>query len=677
MRAKCSALGLAITIAMVISPATAGAAPGALSFADCVTSSASTTGCTSISSTTNALIGPTDVVVSPDGNDVYVTSDSRSALVWLHRDPGGALSFRGCLTSPGSLTTGCTALAANESLVTANSLAITGDGRSVYVTSDARHSVAHFTRDPATGAIAFSDCLAAFSTPGCTTITTSDSLVGADEVAVSPSDTDVYVLGTSRAAVAHFRRGTGGNLSYVDCITSGGATGCNNIGATTDSLVEPAGLAVSSDGGSVLVGSDARWAVVALSRNGVTGSLGFVNCVSSSGTTTGCTNVAGTTNAISCVQPVVSAPDGRHVYAGSWCRAAISALARNPTSGALSFASCITGSGSTTGCTNPAETTLPSGPTALAFAPGTSDLYASDGIAEAAHYARAADGALAFRDCLTSATTAGCTDVNPPTDSLITPVSIAASADGADAYVAGDARAAIVHLRRQLVPSCTDGSTTVPHGATVNVPLACTDANGQPLTREILSQPASGTLGPVDDAAGTVPYTPALGYAGPDSFIFRASDGTDASAAATASLTVEPAVAAPGAPGVPGPLPALLLPDTTAPTIVVRYRRRQRVLRNRAVLLTVTCSEACRLDASAAIPPRRGSGRRPAALGRLRRNLAANRATRLRLRLSRRGRARLARALKQRRRVAIRLTLRATDNARNSRTIRRSARAIR
>ena len=64
-----------------------------------------------------------------------------------------------------------------------------------------------------------------------------------------------------------------------------------------------------------------------------------------------------------------------------------------------------------------------------------------------------------------------------------------------------------------------------------------TDADGNPLTALKVSDPAHGTLALASD--GTFSYTPEAGYRGPDSFTYRAHDGTVASPdAATVSLTV-------------------------------------------------------------------------------------------------------------------------------------------
>ena len=50
--------------------------------------------------------------------------------------------------------------------------------------------------------------------------------------------------------------------------------------------------------------------------------------------------------------------------------------------------------------------------------------------------------------------------------------------------------------------------------------------------------PSHGTLGAINQGRSKVTYTPTAGYSGPDSFTYRATDGTATSPAATVSITV-------------------------------------------------------------------------------------------------------------------------------------------
>jgi hypothetical protein len=90
-------------------------------------------------------------------------------------------------------------------------------------------------------------------------------------------------------------------------------------------------------------------------------------------------------------------------------------------------------------------------------------------------------------------------------------------------------------------PSCAGSySFAVESGTSLTFSAPpCSDADGDTLTYEIVTQPSHGTLS-APSPSGSRTYTPTAGYEGPDSFTFRAFDGTDHSATATVSITVTP-----------------------------------------------------------------------------------------------------------------------------------------
>ncbi len=69
-----------------------------------------------------------------------------------------------------------------------------------------------------------------------------------------------------------------------------------------------------------------------------------------------------------------------------------------------------------------------------------------------------------------------------------------------------------------------------------SITLKATDPDGNPLTYSIASGPTNGALGPIQ--GNVVVYTPSVDYTGPDSFTYKASDGTQDSTVATVNLTV-------------------------------------------------------------------------------------------------------------------------------------------
>ena len=84
-------------------------------------------------------------------------------------------------------------------------------------------------------------------------------------------------------------------------------------------------------------------------------------------------------------------------------------------------------------------------------------------------------------------------------------------------------------------PVAASSSVSTSEDVPAAVPLSATDINLQPLSYTILTPPAHGLL------SGTAPaltYTPAENYYGPDSFTWKASDGTLDSNVASVSLVI-------------------------------------------------------------------------------------------------------------------------------------------
>ena len=84
-------------------------------------------------------------------------------------------------------------------------------------------------------------------------------------------------------------------------------------------------------------------------------------------------------------------------------------------------------------------------------------------------------------------------------------------------------------------PVATDSSALVAEDTPEDVPLHATDIDGDSLTYAIVTPPAHGTL---SGSGSTRTYTPDHHYSGPDSFTFKANDGTADSNVATVSITV-------------------------------------------------------------------------------------------------------------------------------------------
>lgn len=85
-------------------------------------------------------------------------------------------------------------------------------------------------------------------------------------------------------------------------------------------------------------------------------------------------------------------------------------------------------------------------------------------------------------------------------------------------------------------PAVSNASITTSAGMAISFALTATDANGNPLTLRIVSQPAHGTAGL---NGVTASYFPDPGYSGADSFTFAAWDGYTNSNLGTVGVTVK------------------------------------------------------------------------------------------------------------------------------------------
>ena len=217
------------------------------------------------------FLGSEAIAVSSDGRNVYVASSNSNAIAVFRRDPStGKLSqaagAAGCVALGGA--NGCGTATA---LKHPNSVAVSADGRNVYATAYDSNSVVTFQRNSSTGALTQTGCNAAATTKGCTA---GRALGGADVVAVSRDGRNVYVGAFKGSAVAVFARsGSSGALVQLfgagGCIAAGRAGGC----ASGIAMLAPEGVAVSGDGKNVYVASPGSSALDVLARNSSTGAL--------------------------------------------------------------------------------------------------------------------------------------------------------------------------------------------------------------------------------------------------------------------------------------------------------------------------------------------------------------------------------------------------------------------
>ncbi|MGA8746855.1 MAG: beta-propeller fold lactonase family protein [Solirubrobacterales bacterium] len=222
------------------------------------------------------FMGSRAIALSPDGRNVYVASSKSDAIAIFARN-----QRTGVLTQPTGAkgciaATGAGGCGPAVGLNGPNSVAVSADGRSVYATSRESSSISSFLRNPKTGA------LRQLPPPGAGCISTlptpgctqGRALQGADVVVVSPDGRNVYAGSFFGNAVAVFARNPKtGALSQAS-----GSAGC--IAESSSSGCSPGlalgaveGLAVSRDGSNVYAASALSNALVVLTRNASTGAL--------------------------------------------------------------------------------------------------------------------------------------------------------------------------------------------------------------------------------------------------------------------------------------------------------------------------------------------------------------------------------------------------------------------
>ena len=192
----------ACVLALLILASGAHGAAGDLTPAGCIADTGDAAGC---GTTQQGLDAANSVAVSPDGKSVYATSYSDDAIARFDRNAStGALTGAACIADTGDAA-GCGAT--QQGLENANSVAVSPDGKSVYATSYGDDAIVRFDRNTTTGALTGAGCIAdTGDIAGCGT--TQQGLDGAQDVAVSPDGKSVYVSSFSDDAIVRFDRNT-------------------------------------------------------------------------------------------------------------------------------------------------------------------------------------------------------------------------------------------------------------------------------------------------------------------------------------------------------------------------------------------------------------------------------------------------------------------------------------
>jgi DNA-binding beta-propeller fold protein YncE len=284
------------------------------------------------------VTSPEDVVVSPDGRHVYVASyGSHAIAVFARARRTGHLrqldGIRGCVRHQpeGRRVRTCAPARALGGPV---AIAISPDGRNVYVAAAGSDALSVFARNRRTGALrqlaGAAGCLSQRPGGGCGH---ARALNEPTSVAVSPDGARVYVAGRRfPSAVAIFIRARDGSLAQgagpTGCVSHRGGSGC----AAARALSAPEEVAVTPDGRHVLVAAMRSRAVAVLTPGpaGLVQDPGANGCIALGGAE-GCAPARALRGPVD----LAVSPDGRWVYAAASTADAVTVLHRNRTTGAL------------------------------------------------------------------------------------------------------------------------------------------------------------------------------------------------------------------------------------------------------------------------------------------------------------------------------------------------------
>ena len=429
------AVGLLSVAAALAAPGSAAGA-GEIAFESCLANDASQ-GCVDVPAA--PLDGAAGVAVSPDGKSVYMASQLSNSVSHFTRDTvTGRLTWQGCLASTNAQ--GCVDVPADP-LNHPALVAVSPDGKSVYVTLQFGNGIAHLSRDPVTGELTWGSCQNNLGTQGCGDLTPGTPLTDPVGVVVSPDGKSVYVASQVSDSIAHFSRDTdNGQILYQGCLANTTSNGCAAL--PTPALDFAAGVAVSADGTSVYVTARDSDGVARFSRTD-TGQLSFQSCLANTNAMDGCDDVPGAP--LDDPVKVAVSPDDTSVYVASNVTGSISHLARDPASGQLTWKGCLDSAGSQ-GCVDVPGTPLV-GVFGLAVSPGAGSLYvASIGSDSVSHLVRnTAGGDLSWESCLANTADQGCADV--PAAPLDAVREVAVSPDGKSVYAGSGFSNSVTHFR--------------------------------------------------------------------------------------------------------------------------------------------------------------------------------------------------------------------------------------
>jgi DNA-binding beta-propeller fold protein YncE len=360
----------------------------------------------------------------------------------------------GCLVDRsvrGSSCGSARALKAPAPLLGSRALALSPDGRNLYVASSGSDAIAIFARSPLTGTLSQAKgedgCIAVQGVGGCAKAL---GLDGPNSVAVSPDGRNVYATSFNSEAVTVFHRNrtTGALRQRADgsgCIARVPLPGC----VSGRGLGGPDVITVSPDNKSVYVGSFPGNAIAVFNRDASTGALtqpaGSVGCIAASAG-----NGCATGLALEGLEGMAISPDSRSVYVGAATSEGLAVLTRDASTGGLTQATDGSGCIVTTplaGCTTGAQL---DGADAVTVSANEKDVYVTSLFSKSVtSFTRTRHTGLLTQKpgaagCLVFMRSTGCSFGR----AISSPEGIAVSPDGASVYAASYAPGTIAVFNR-------------------------------------------------------------------------------------------------------------------------------------------------------------------------------------------------------------------------------------
>lgn len=301
-----------------------------------------------------ALDEPTRLAVSPDGENLYVISETSTTIAIFDVLADGSLVQKpgtaGCVAT--SVVPSCAEL---PSLAEPTGVAVSPDGLSVYVSDSTLNGVFNFDRLGDGSIVKKEGTLGCASEDGSGgSCTDGRALEGASDLTVSPASDNLYVASSASDAVAVFDRAASGKLSQPagtgGCVMVDGASSNCAVGRALAGALR---LVVSADGENLYLSALLSDAISVFDRDRSDGSLtqkgGTAGCISKDGVGGECS----IGRAIGFTFDLALTSDGRSLYAASRTGSlagAVAVLQRSIDTGELEQSSgddgCVSADGS-------------------------------------------------------------------------------------------------------------------------------------------------------------------------------------------------------------------------------------------------------------------------------------------------------------------------------------------